>query len=283
MKLVHAANSWHHIDKNKQTHTRGYEGLRAQRFEKTGQGDLKEGFSLGRNVPRDHPDVTAGVFAQGPNLYPSELTGFRETMDAYFQEADQLCQRVLGIISLTLGLEEDYFDKAFCKPPLVQRMRLLHYPPQAVDAPEDERGIGAHTDFGAVTVLLQDEKGGLQVWDTDEGGWIDVQPNPHAVVVNLGNMIMRITNDRYISGLHRVINQHSHGDRYSVPFFYHGHVDFTVKCLPGCEGQDGPNYVPISVEELLKGRYLQTYGNVVASETVKSIEERRQDYLLERT
>ena len=130
-----------YIEQNKQSHTRGYESLRAQNFEAKGAGDLKEGFSFGRHSPPDHPDVAAGVFAQGPNLYPDELNGFRDTMDAYFQAADQLAKKVLGIIALTLGLEEDYFDKGFCKPPLVQRMRMMHYPPQAVDAPEDERGM----------------------------------------------------------------------------------------------------------------------------------------------
>ena len=97
-------------------------------------------------------------------------------------------------------------------------------------------------------------------------------------MVNLGNMMMNWTNDRYLSNLHRVINR-SGEERYSVVFFYHGNVHFTIKSLPGFE--DAPKYAPISVEDMLKGRYLSTYGNVVASEAkpVKAIEERRMDYL----
>jgi isopenicillin N synthase-like dioxygenase len=121
-------------------------------------------------------------------------------------------------------------------------------------------GIGAHTDFGAVTLLLQDAVGGLQVFDAPTETWIDVVPVQGALVVNLGNLMMRWLNDRYMSNLHRVINT-SGRERYSVPFFFSGNPDFLVKCLPTCVDEKGEaKYGPVSVGQWMQGRYADTYG-----------------------
>ena len=120
-------------------------------------------------------------------------------------------------------------------------------------------GIGAHTDFGAITMLLQDMAGGLQVWNRAASQWIDVEPTRGALVVNLGNLMMRWTNDRYLSNLHRVINKSGRG-RYSIPFFFSGNPDFVVKCFPSHGGQVKAKYLPITVEEWIAGRYADTYG-----------------------
>lgn len=120
------------------------------------------------------------------------------------------------------------------------------------------KGIGAHTDFGGITLLLQDTTGGLQVWNNVSSEWVDVTPVPGAYVVNLGNMMMRWTNDRYLSNLHRVINK-SGKERFSVPFFLSGNPDYIVECLPTCIGA-GPKYPPITVGQWMAGRYADTYG-----------------------
>lgn len=102
--------------------------------------------------------------------------------------------------------------------------------------------------------------GGLQIWDRQSSQWIDVVPVEGAYVVNLGNMMMRWTNDRYLSNLHRVINK-SGKERYSIPFFFSGNPDFKVECLPGCLDLElGAKYPPITVGEWMTGRYADTYG-----------------------
>jgi isopenicillin N synthase-like dioxygenase len=111
--------------------------------------------------------------------------------------------------------------------------------------------------------------GGLQVLDRETKEWVDVEPTPGALVVNLGNLMMRWTNDRYISNLHRVINK-SGRERYSVPFFFSGNPDFLVECFKECEDpQVGSKYLPVKVGDWMQGRYADTYG----SKTVKPIVE----------
>lgn len=120
-------------------------------------------------------------------------------------------------------------------------------------------GIGAHTDFGSVTLLLQDDVGGLQVFDKPTMSWIDVKPTPGAYVVNLGNVMMRWSNDTYVSNLHRVINKTGR-ERYSVPFFFSGNPDFVIDCLPGCEDAEGRcKYAPVRVEDWILGRHTNTF------------------------
>lgn len=121
-------------------------------------------------------------------------------------------------------------------------------------------GIGAHTDFGGITILLQDEVGGLQVRNRVTNEWVDVQPTPGAVVVNTGNLFMRWTNDKYISNMHRVINK-TGKERYSVPFFFNGNPDYLVTCLDTCKQPDEEaKYPPIIVSDWMTGRYADTYG-----------------------
>ncbi|KAJ3545006.1 hypothetical protein NM208_g507 [Fusarium decemcellulare] len=246
-------------DKNMDGFNRGYERLRAQNFEKRTAGDLKEGYYFGVDLPEDHPKVVAKKFGLGPNKYPQEVLDaakFQRIIDEYHNRMRSLAERMIRILCRTLEVGDGWVPE-FVETPIAV-LRLLHYPPQPPDASELERGIGAHTDFGAITILLQDMVGGLQVWDRAESQWIDVQPTKGALIVNLGNLMMRWTNDRYISNLHRVINK-SGKQRFSVPFFFSGNPDFLVECFSNChEGE--PKYEPVTVGEWISGRYADTYG-----------------------
>ncbi|EAT76065.2 hypothetical protein SNOG_16525 [Parastagonospora nodorum SN15] len=246
------------------TWNRGYELMESQILEEGTLPELKEGFYIGDEISKEHPYFVHKKLNSGPNMWPSELVlpnvaDFKATALDYYSQVVSLAKDILKVLALTLDLEECWFDD-FAKD-AVATMRLLHYPSQPPDSPAKlTRGIGAHTDFGCITLLLQDKVAGLQVYDHSTKEWLDVTPTPGAFVVNLGNLMMRWSNDRYISNLHRVINV-SGAERYSIPIFFSGNPDFVVKCLPNCvkEGEE-PKWPPISVEQAIKNGYSDSYG-----------------------
>ena len=220
--------------------------------------DRKEGYYIGLELPESDPRVAAGRFNRGPNVWPADLPGFEPTMAGYFEAMRRLAERLMKGIALSLDLSEDYFD-TFKKDP-VATLRLLHYPPQRKDAAPNEKGAGAHTDWGALTLLLQDEVGGLQVFDKNTDEWIHADPVPGTFVVNLGDALAHWTNDMYKSTLHRVVNA-SGRERYSVPYFYDGDADYEVVCIPKClKPGEEPKYEPITVEGHLMNMYRKSYG-----------------------
>ena len=236
---------------------RGYEKLGGQTLEPGMPPDLKEGFYIGEELAEDHPRVLAGRFNQGPNQWPAQLPAFQPAMQDYYTAMLALSERIMAGLALSLDLPEDFFAD-FCEEPLCT-LRLLHYPPQPSKPLPGEKGCGAHTDFGGITILLLDDKPGLQVWDAKGESWINAKPIPGTFVVNLGDMIARWTNDLYRSTLHRVVNT-SGAERYSVPFFYSGAPSHEVRCLPVCL-QDGEaaKYPATTVEEHLQEMYRRTY------------------------
>lgn len=257
-------------DLNSNDYHRGYETLRAQKLEPGAAADTKEAIYIGEDLPVNHPRVLAGEYNCGPNLYPQALgKPFEDTCMEYYYAARSLAQDVMKAIALGLGLDVSYFDD-FCNDRPSSILRLIHYPPTPQTSPL-ERGVGAHRDFGCITILLQDQVGGLQVQDEKTGKWIDVVPTPGAFVVNIGNTMMRWTNHHYTSGTHRVMN-FTRSERYSVPFFFNGNSDKMIDIIPGYEKRKdtsnrpyGPplkqtEYKPVQLREYLLEQFQSSYA-----------------------
>lgn len=246
------------VDMKLSSCNRGYEALRAQTLEAGTPPDLKESYYIGRHLAPDHPAVVEGKFNHGPNQWPEELPDFQVVMERYYDELEALGARLMRGIALSLNLETSYFDE-FCTDPQCG-LRLVHYPPQPESADPVEKGCGAHTDWGGITMLLQDSVGGLQVWD-DGLGWIHAIPLEGAYIVNLGDMIARWTNDEYQSTRHRVVNA-TGKERYSVPFFYSGNPDYEVSCLRVClKPGESPKYPSTTVSGHMREMYAKTYAS----------------------
>jgi isopenicillin N synthase-like dioxygenase len=245
-----------HIDRS--TIRRGFDPIGWQSLEPGRPGDLKESFYLGVDRGPSDPLVRAGVPQQGPNQWPSEalVPGFQATTEAYAASMERLSRQLMGLIALALGLPRTHFEPTMTDPMPV--LRLLHYPPQAAVADDGQIGCGAHTDWGALTLLAQDSAGGLQVQGKD-GGWLDVPPIEGSLVVNLGDLMQRWTNDRYRSTLHRVINTASGRDRWSMAYFFDIDYHAVVSALPGCTEPGQPaRYTPITAGEHIVEMYRRT-------------------------
>ncbi|KAG8628600.1 hypothetical protein KVT40_004473 [Elsinoe batatas] len=233
---------------------RGYERLGVQKLE-PGFDDMKEGFM----ISNERPDSTR--FLQGSNQWPEErdVPGFRETFEAYFEAVRGLSRTMFRLMALTLGLEEGAFDGFVDGDDAIQMCRAHRYPPTTLEAAERTRGIGAHTDFGAMTLLMQDDIGGLEVFHKPTQTWHPVTPVRDAFVVNIGDMMERWTNGKYTSTLHRVTRPVSDKDRYSVVFFNEGPLDQVIECLPTClEPGEKPLNPPVRVEDHLRMRWAKS-------------------------
>lgn len=245
------------VDKANSKANRGYEPLQGQTLEPGAPPDLKEGYYIGPEHSPDDPRVLAGMFNHGANQWPVRRPNFRTVMQDYLEMMLDLSARMMLGIALSLDLSEDYFAH-YCSD-VMATVRLLHYPPQPAQARPGQKGAGAHTDFGGLTLLRQDNVGGLQVWNQAEEVWMHADPVPATYVVNLGDMIARWTNGRYRSTVHRVVNA-SGRERYSVPFFYTGNYAHKVECIPTCLAPgETPKYPPVTVEAHMREMYRKTY------------------------
>jgi isopenicillin N synthase-like dioxygenase len=206
---------------------RGYFPIRGELTK--GKPDLKEGLYFGAELPDDHPRVAAGTPLHGRNLFP-DLPGFRETVLDYITAMTRLGHALMEGFGLSLGLDASYFHDRYTRDPLIL-FRVFNYPAAAPTSQEPEWGVGEHTDYGLLTILKQDDVGGLQV--KGPAGWIDAPPIPDSFVCNIGDMLDRMTGGFFRSTPHRVHNPSGRA-RLSFPFFFDPGFDADVRPIePG--------------------------------------------------
>ena len=206
-----------------------------------------ESFMMMREDKSELPDV----YLSGPNQWP-KLENFKEVLEKYTFNMTKLGRNLMRLALLSSGVKDLSVMQSLDTPTIW--LRLLHYPPISKNSPSDLYGSAPHTDFGCLTILAQDEIGGLQV-QTREGEWIDVPKLEGSFVVNVGNMLSRYTNGLLRSTPHRVINK-SGKERFSCPFFFDPHTNAVVQPL---KGTGKPKFSPINFGEFLREELEASY------------------------
>ena len=221
-------------DMNRGYHAAGRETLSAAN-DAAAPPDLKEYFHVGPVDAGDGPYYTSPLGRRHfePNVWPAAPAGFERAVTAYYRSMTGLVAFLMRLAALALEVDEHFFDDKVDRS--IGTMRLNYYPAQAVAPRPGQLRASAHTDYGGFTVLSgEDVPGGLQV-RTRAGRWIDVRTSPTTFVVNIGDLLMRWTNDRWLSNLHRVVNPpaaSTHRARLSIAFFNHPNYDVLIECLP---------------------------------------------------
>lgn len=195
----------------------------------SGKPDLKEGIYFGSELSETDPMVKRMVPMHGRNLFPAEPKDLKQTVLRYMDEVTKVGHAVLRGVALSLNLPNDYFESSITKDPFIL-FRIFHYP--ATSSNSEQWGVGEHTDYGLLTILKQDDNGGLEV--RSKTGWISAPPIPNTFVCNIGDMLDRMTGGHYLSTSHRVRNT-SGKNRRSFPLFFDPNFDTEVGPIPGFE------------------------------------------------
>ncbi len=221
---------------------RGYTPFKVETAKDSQYADLKEFWHVGREIPRD--SRFADVMA--PNLWPAEVPEFHEYGYGLFEALDQLGTRVLRALALHIGLPENYFGDKTDQGNSI--LRPIHYPPITDDNVPNVRA-GAHEDINFITLLVGASAEGLEVL-TRHGKWLPITTEGQAIVVNIGDMLQRLSNHVYPSTTHRVVNPrnaNARKPRYSVPYFLHPNPDVVLDPLPQCVTPDNPKRYDTSI------------------------------------
>jgi isopenicillin N synthase-like dioxygenase len=249
------------------THPYGYVPIALETLARSldvgGAPDLKEILNIGPVDALDRPyvdDDEAEAFS--PNTWPPAMPELRTAMEPYFREMLALATRLMRLFAKGLGLPADHFDALIDESP--SAMRAINYPAQAVPPEPGQLRAGAHTDYGTLTILRQDDApGGLEVRSPHDDRWVPIPSVPGAFVVNVGDLLARWTNDRWRSTMHRVVNPPIQPGRdtrrQSIPFFHNANYHAVIECLPTCLAPgERPKYPPVMAGPHLMGKFRKT-------------------------
>ena len=232
----------------------------------SGRPDHKEGIYFGDELPEEHPRVAAGTPLHGRNLFPDTPSDLRPAVLEWLDAMRRVADAVMRGIAVGLGLPATWFEDDLTGDPTAL-FRIFHYPPNDHADTKDDGiwGVGEHTDYGLLTLLAQDDNGGLQV-ELLDGTWLDVELDSSLLVCNIGDMLERLTDGRYRSTPHRVRNT-SGADRLSFPYFFDPSWDATVPTLPLARTFENRSHRRWDGEEVQA--WQGTYGDYLTAKVAK--------------
>ncbi len=221
--------------------------------------DLKEVFFWGTETKPDDPDVLAGKPMVAVNQWPSEdFPRLHQDLTPYYDALCNVARKVMAAVAVSLNQPATFFDAMYEKP--LARGQLVYYPPSTAEDEAEERfGVAAHTDFGVLTLLLQDNSGGLQV-QSKSGDWIEAPPIPGTLVCNIGDLLERWSNNRFASTLHRVVNRTTTA-RYSIPVFFDPYTDSIVDPKDLGVSEQESLFEPITVGQHISNRNKKSFAH----------------------
>ncbi|MBN9151874.1 MAG: isopenicillin N synthase family oxygenase [Micrococcales bacterium] len=240
------------------------ESLAQSRDEKA-PGDLKESFNMGPGVVAGYSPVDeteSSLFT--PNRWPAAMPELKPSWEDYFAAMTFLANRLMAMFALGLDLPADFFADKIDRSP--SALRAINYPEQEAPPVDGQLRAGAHTDYGTLTILRQElGRAGLQVHDDKSDSWVNIPPTAGALVINIGDIMARWTNDRWTSTLHRVVNPDAGSAvstrRQSMPFFHNANYSALIECLPSCvPAGEQPKYEPVLAGPHLAGKTHKAVG-----------------------
>lgn len=231
--------------------------------------DLKESFVWGLDLPDSDPDRQSNPFL-GPNAWPDFLPELRAALIPFYEAMTACAKLLMRAFALGLDLPEDAFVQRCAKP--ISRASIIYYPPQPPELGAKQFGVGPHTDFGCLTLLWQDQVGGLEV-QTVNGDWVTAHPIPGTLVVNVGDLLARWSNDTLVSTPHRVVNR-TGAERHSMVLAFDPDFDTLVDPAIACRLDDVPRYAPVRCGDYVLGRFDKAfaYRRATAPEAVDRAE-----------
>ena len=234
---------------------RGFIGIGGAKMVGEKKPDLKESFVWGLELSPNDPDVLSGKSLMGPNQWPSFLPELQRDLYDYFLEALTCGRRLMKGLAASLDRPFDFFENAFAKP--LARGGTIYYPPQPRDMGDNQFGVAPHTDYGGLTLLAQDDAGGLQVL-SKSGDWLTAHPLPGTLVINVGDLLGRWTNDRFNSNAHRVVNSTGR-ERQSIPIFFDPYYDTVIDPRDLLDDPGQAKYPPITCGDYIVERFGQVF------------------------
>ncbi len=237
-----------------QEYHRGLLPFGTSRMEGQAKHDLKESFIWGVDFAADNPAFLAGNEFMPPNRWPEFMPEMRQVLLDYMDSAHQCGKALLRAAAASLEIERDYFIGRFNNP--ITRGTLIHYPPQPPELGEDQFGVSPHTDYGTITILAQDQSGGLRVQSKD-GEWLTAHPIEDTLVVNVGDLLARWSNDRFQSNPHAVVNT-SGRERYSIAIAMDPDWDTLISPVTGIG--EAPLYDDVTCGEYIRGRFDRSFS-----------------------